>query len=87
MSKNGIGKIRVVKINNLPIDLYKVLKLQNIVQSGGEAKHVIGEGLVYVNDEVETRKSKKIFSGDIVTFAGEKVQIATNEGVNDNDQK
>ena len=51
-------------------ELYKILKFNNLVQSGGEAKHVIAEGLVKVNGETETRKRKKIQSGDIIEFNG-----------------
>jgi ribosome-associated protein len=51
-----------------PIELYKLLKLESLVASGGEAKHVIAEGFVRVNGNVETRKRKKIYAGDIVEF-------------------
>lgn len=77
MNKDEVGKVKNVVIKNLPIDLHKILKFENLVQSGGEAKHVITEGLVCVNGEIETRKRKKIFSGDIVTFANEKIRIVT----------
>jgi ribosome-associated protein len=70
-------KMRVVEIEEEPIELYKILKFENMVQSGGEAKFVISEGLVRVNGEVETRKRKKIFSGDIIEFEEEKIQIMT----------
>ncbi|MEW6087374.1 MAG: RNA-binding S4 domain-containing protein [bacterium] len=50
-------------------------KFENLVQSGGEAKFVIAEGLVRVNGEVETRKRKKIFAGDIIDYKGEKLKI------------
>ena len=46
-----------------------------MVSSGGEAKAVIAEGQVLVNGKVETRKRKKIISGDIVEFGKEKVRI------------
>ncbi|NMH64408.1 RNA-binding S4 domain-containing protein [Shewanella sp. SHSM-M6] len=46
---------------------------------GGEAKHVIAEGLVTVNGEVETRKRKKLIPGDLVAFNGESVQIVAAE--------
>jgi len=55
-----------------PVELYKILKFEALVPSGGEAKLVIAEGLVKVNGEVETRKRKKIVSGDVIEFAGEK---------------
>ena len=46
-----------------------------MVASGGEAKHVISEGQVIVNGKVETRKRKKIFSGDVVEFGKNKIRI------------
>ena len=55
--------------------MYKLLKLENMVESGGAAKFVVAEGLVRVNGAMETRKRKKIMSGDIVEFEGEKIQV------------
>jgi len=65
--------MREVEITEEPIELYKILKFENMVNSGGEAKYVISEGQVTVNGEVETRKRKKIFSGDIIEFKDEKI--------------
>ena len=39
------------------------------------AAHMIAEGLVEVNGEVETRKRKKIVSGDIIEFGDEKIRV------------
>ena len=50
------------------IELYKLLKRENLVASGGEAKFVISEGMVQVNGRTETRKRNKIVIGDTVTF-------------------
>ena len=55
--------------------ILKRLKLENMVSSGGEAKSVIAEGRVLVNGKIETRKRKKIVSGDIVEFGKEKIRI------------
>ncbi len=68
-------EIREVEISREPIELYKILKFENMVNSGGEAKLVISEGLVIVNGKVETRKRKKIFSGDVVEFGEEKIRV------------
>jgi len=68
--------MRVVVIKKEPIELYMILKLENMVASGGEAKFVIAEGLVLVNGEIETRKRKKIVAGDIIEFNNEKMQIS-----------
>ena len=57
------------------IELYKVLKIQGMISAGAEAKQVIAEGLVTVNGEVETRKRKKLVSGDLVSFNGESVVV------------
>ncbi len=65
----------LVEISNEPIALYKLLKLGNLVASGGEAKYVITEGLVTVNGVVESQKGKKIFAGDIIEFQGTRIQV------------
>jgi ribosome-associated protein len=57
---------RIVYITHAPVELYKVLKFENFASSGGEAKHMIADGLVRVNGRVETRKRKKIFPGDVI---------------------
>ena len=67
--------MRVVEVSHEPIELYKILKFESMVASGGEAKAVIDEGLVLVNGIIETRKRKKIFSGDTVDFEKEKILI------------
>lgn len=60
-----------IELQKEPVELYKILKFEALVASGGEAKLVISEGLVKVNGDVETRKRKKIMSGDTIEFAGE----------------
>ena len=67
--------MRTVEIHKEPVDLYKILNFEGMVASGGEAKLVISEGYVLVNGEVETRKRKKIISGDIIEFGKEKICI------------
>lgn len=72
--------MREIEILEEPIELYKVLKLGNLVESGGEAKVVISEGLVAVNRKIESRKRKKVFSGDVVEFGKEKIRITVKKG-------
>ena len=67
--------MRVVEISNEPVELYKILKFEGMVATGGEAKQVISEGLVLVNGKVETRKRKKIVAGDTIEFDQEKIRI------------
>jgi ribosome-associated protein len=52
------------------IKLDSFLKANNIVQSGGEAKLAIQEGLVRVNGEIETRRGRKLRPGDRVEVGG-----------------
>lgn len=75
--------MRVVEISKQPVELYKILKFESMVSSGGEAKLVIANGYVVVNGEVETRKRKKIVSGDIVEFNQQSIRIELNETMND----
>ena len=67
--------MREIIISQEPIELYKLLKFENMVASGGEAKYVISEGQVIVNGKVETRKRKKIFSGDIIEFGKDNIRV------------
>jgi len=67
--------MREVEITKEPVELYKILKFEGMTSSGGEAKLVIEQGQVTVNGKVETRKRKKIVSGDVIEFASEKISI------------
>ena len=67
--------MKTVEISEAPIELYKILKIENLVGSGGEAKFAIAEGRVIVNGKVETRKRKKIFAGDVIEFQTVKIRI------------
>ena len=61
-----------VEVNTVPVELYKILKFEGLVGSGAEAKAVVADGLVRVNDVVEIQKRKKIVAGDIVEFNGQR---------------
>lgn len=57
-----------IEVSSQPIELYKVFKIANLVGGGGEAKHLIAEGYVAVNGELETRKRRKMYDGDLFEF-------------------
>ncbi|MEQ6165730.1 RNA-binding S4 domain-containing protein [Ekhidna sp. MALMAid0563] len=57
------------------IELNKLMKIMNLVGSGGEAKQFIDEGLVLVNGQVEKQRRKKLRTGDVVSFEGEEVKV------------
>ncbi|SEG01959.1 RNA-binding S4 domain-containing protein [Vibrio hangzhouensis] len=57
-----------IEVSSHPIELYKLFKVANLVGGGGEAKHLISEGYVAVNGELETRKRRKMYDGDFFEF-------------------
>ena len=70
-----MSKVREVELMKEPVELYKILKFEGLVASGGEAKAVIADGQVKLNGEIETRKRKKIVAGDIIEFGLEKIKL------------
>jgi len=64
-----------VVIHKQPVELFKLLKFEGLVGSGGEAKAMVADGLVTVNGQIETQKRKKIVAGDIIEFNGEQLKI------------
>ncbi len=51
------------------IELFKLLKVLDLVDSGAQAKMLVAEGYVKRNAEVELRKRAKIYSGDTIEIA------------------
>jgi len=76
MNKSKPGSMRTLTIRDDYIELYKALKLDNLVASGGEGKFVIGQGLVRVNGKTETRKRRKTRPGDVISFQGQDLVIS-----------
>ena len=64
-----------IEIRDEYIKLGQAMKLAGLVSSGIEAKIVIQDGEVKVNGEVETRRGKKLYSGDNFEFNGELVTV------------
>jgi len=62
-----------------PVELFKILKFEGLVPSGGVAKMAIESGDVYVNGVVETRKRKKIVAGDIIEFNSVKLRMVADQ--------
>lgn len=57
------------------IKLGQALKAAGLVDSGVEAKEVILERLVFVNGEIDTRRGRKLYAGDLVEFDGQQIKI------------
>jgi len=62
------------RLENEYIELYKLLKLLDLVDSGGEAKMLISEGYISRNGDKELRKRAKIIKGDVL-LVGDDVKI------------
>jgi len=57
------------------IELYKLLKVTGIAESGAHAKMLIEEGNVRRNGDVETRKRAKIVAGEKIEACGEIIEV------------
>lgn len=64
-----------IKIDSDYIKLDQAIKLADIASTGGHAKFLILEGLVKVNGEIEMRRGKKLFDGDIIEVDGEQIKV------------
>lgn len=57
------------------IELKNLMKLADLVNSGGEVKMYCQNGEVMVNGEIETRRGKKLRVGDKVLFGIRQIEI------------
>ena len=64
-----------IEISTDTIRLGQFLKLSNLVDSGSDAKFLLAEGEVMVNDEVEIRRGRQLRAGDIVEYDGIAVRV------------
>lgn len=61
----------LIEITTPYIRLDQLLKLAAVVGSGGDAKFLITNGFVMLNNEVMTMRGKKVFPGDVVALSYE----------------
>lgn len=64
-----------IKLRDEFIKLGQALKAANLVEDGVEAKYVIQDGEVMVNGETDTRRGRKLYDGDVISFHGEEIKI------------
>jgi ribosome-associated protein len=67
--------MKTVTLKEEYIKLGQALKAAGLVDSGVEAKIVITGGEVKVNGEVDERRGRKLYDGDMVEYRGESIQI------------
>jgi len=61
------------------IELYKLIKVMDLVDSGGHAKMLIEEGLVKRNGKVELRKRAKILAGETIEIDSDIIKVLANK--------
>lgn len=64
-----------LKLRDEFIKLGQAMKAAGIVSSGIGAKMLIQDGQVTVNGEVETRRGRKLYDGDVFEFEGDEVRV------------
>lgn len=67
--------MEIIELRDEFIKLGQALKAAGLVESGAEAKEVITEGLVKVNNITQIQRGKKLHSGDIVSYNGNEIEI------------
>lgn len=67
--------MEIIKLKEEYIKLGQALKAANLVEDGVEAKYVIQDGEVKVNQETETRRGRKLYDGDVISYNGEEIRI------------
>jgi ribosome-associated protein len=73
MQKRGLFSME--KITTEYITLQQFLKFSGIAQTGGEAKIFVKEKEIYVNDEKENRRGRKLYPGDKVKVDGKTFEV------------
>jgi ribosome-associated protein len=71
--------MRDVAIRGDMIRLGQLLKLADVVDSGGELKALLAETEVLVNGEPEARRGRQLHPGDTVTVAGDELRIVAGD--------
>lgn len=72
-------RVDSVEIRDESIRLGQFLKLANLIDTGADAKLVIADGLVSVNDEIETRRGRQLRDGDVVELGGVTVTVTARD--------
>ncbi|EQB38755.1 hypothetical protein M947_08630 [Sulfurimonas hongkongensis] len=65
----------IFELQNDYIELFKLIKVLDLVDSGGDAKKLVVEGLVKRNGEIELKKRAKIVSGDVIEIAEVRIEV------------
>ena len=67
--------MEIIKLRDEYIKLGQALKAAGLCESGVDAKYAIEDGLVKVNGEVDDRRGRKVYEGDIVSYDGKEIKV------------
>ena len=67
--------MEIIKLKDDYIKLGQAMKLAGLASSGVEAKVLIQEGLVTVNGEMDDRRGRKLYPGDVFCFEETEVKV------------
>ena len=70
-----MAAIKEVKIQDESVTLGQVLKICDLISSGGEAKFFLRENEVFVNEEKEDRRGRKLYENDLVKINDEAFKV------------
>ena len=67
--------METIKIETEYITLAQFLKIVGLIDTGGQAKYFLLENKLLLNNELESRRGKKVYQGDIIKIGKEEFII------------
>jgi S4 domain protein YaaA len=63
-------KMKIISIATPFIKLGQLLKLAGVIDTGGQAKWFLADGKVRLNGQIEDRRGRKVYPGDLLEIEG-----------------
>ena len=70
-----MANIEKVKIRDEYVTLGQLLKIVDLVSTGGEVKWFLSNETIYVNNELDNRRGKKLYKGDHIKIKDMEYEI------------
>ena len=67
--------METLKITTDYITLQQLLKIEDVISSGGEAKYFLSNNVVYVNGKLENRRGRKLYPNDVIKVKDKEYKI------------
>ena len=67
--------METIKLRDEFIKLGQALKAAVLLNRASRQNEVIQDGQVSVNGEIDTRRGRKLYGGDVVSFGGEEIKL------------